>query len=379
MNRLMALGALSLVALVGCAQDNSVTGLGADRTAGIATSAAMAADEPGAVYALTNGAGGNAVAMYARAANGSLAWVGSVATGGTGAGASLGSQGVIALSDDGRRLFAVNAGSNDVSAFQVTARGLSLSDRVASGGIRPISLTVHGNLLYVLNAGGDGNISGFTVGTNGTLTPIAGSTRSLSGSAVGPAQISFSPNGRWLIVTEKATSRLDVYAVGPDGLPSAAITTASAGGTPFGFAFGHRDELFVSEAAGSASSYTIDGSGGGALVVASGAVLTHQGAPCWAVVTKNGKFGYTANAQGGSISGFAIANDGSIGLIDADGRTAVVGSGNIDLAVSGNSRYLYQLNGNRSISGFRIEADGHLTPAGNVAGLPASTVGLVAR
>jgi 6-phosphogluconolactonase (cycloisomerase 2 family) len=375
----MALGALSLVALVGCAQDNSVTGLGADRTAGIATSAAMAADEPGAVYALTNGAGGNAVAMYARAANGSLAWVGSVATGGTGAGASLGSQGVIALSDDGRRLFAVNAGSNDVSAFQVTARGLSLSDRVASGGIRPISLTVHGNLLYVLNAGGDGNISGFTVGTNGTLTPIAGSTRSLSGSAVGPAQISFSPNGRWLIVTEKATSRLDVYAVGPDGLPSAAITTASAGGTPFGFAFGHRDELFVSEAAGSASSYTIDGSGGGALVVASGAVLTHQGAPCWAVVTKNGKFGYTANAQGGSISGFAIANDGSIGLIDADGRTAVVGSGNIDLAVSGNSRYLYQLNGNRSISGFRIEADGHLTPAGNVAGLPASTVGLVAR
>ena len=108
-------------------------------------------------------------------------------------------------------------------------------------------------------------------------------------------------------------------------------------------------------------------------------MLTHQGAPCWAVVTKNGKFGYTANAQGGSISGFAIDNDGSIGLIDADGRTAVVGGGNIDLAVSGNSRYLYQLNGNRSISGFRIATDGHLTAVGNVAGLPASTVGLVAR
>jgi 6-phosphogluconolactonase (cycloisomerase 2 family) len=113
--------------------------------------------------------------------------------------------------------------------------------------------------------------------------------------------------------------------------------------------------------------------------VASGAVSTHQGAPCWAVVTKNGKFGYTANAQGGSISGFAIANDGSIALIDADGRTGVVGAGNIDLAVSGNSRYLYQLNGNRSISGFRIETDGHLMAVGNVAGLPASTVGLVAR
>jgi len=97
------------------------------------------------------------------------------------------------------------------------------------------------------------------------------------------------------------------------------------------------------------------------------------------LIGQNGKFGYTANAQGGSISGFAIDNDGSIGLIDADGRTAVVGGGNIDLAVSGNSRYLYQLNGNRSISGFRIATDGHLTAVGNIAGLPASTVGLVAR
>ena len=315
--------------------------------------------------------------MYARSADGSLSSSGTFSAGGIGAGSSLGSQGALALSDDGRWLFAVNAGSDDISAFQITPPGLALTSRVASGGIRPISVTVHDNVVYVLNAGGDGNISGFTVGNGGALTPIAGSTRSLSGSAVGPAQVAFSPNGRWLVVTEKATNRLDVYAVGSDGSASAANTTASAGGTPFGFAFGHRDELFVSEATGSASSYTIDDSG--ALALASGAVLTHQGAPCWAVVTKNGKFGYTANAQGGSISGFAIANDGSIGLIDADGRTAVVGGGNIDLAVSGNSRYLYQLTGNRSISGFRIEADGHLTAVGNIAGLPASTVGLVAR
>lgn len=371
MNRLMATGTLALVAIAACSQDNSVTGLAAHRAVQIE------ADAQGAVYALTNQAAGNAVAVFGRSADGSLAWQGSVVTGGAGAGSSLGSQGAIALSDDGRWLFAANAGSNDVSAFQVTAGGLSLRDRAASGGIRPISLTVHGDVLYVLNAGGDGNIGGLRVGAAGTMTPIAGSTRSLSGSAVGPAQVSFSPNGRWLIVTEKATSRLDVFAVGSGGVASAAITTASAGGTPFGFAFGHRGELFVSEAAGSASSYVIDGSG--ALVVASGAVLTHQGAPCWAVVTKNGKFGYTANAQGGSISGFAIDNDGSISLIDGDGRTASVGGGNIDLAVSGNSRYLYQLNGDRSISGFRIEADGHLSPAGRTAGMPASTVGLAAR
>ena len=376
MNKIMAVGALTLVALGGCAQDHNVTGLAADRALELNASAVAAANAPGAVYALTNVAGGNAVAMYSRGADGRLSWSGSVSTGGAGAGASLGSQGALALSDDGRWLFAVNAGSNDVSAFRVTSSGLELTDRVASGGLRPISVTVHGNMLYVLNAGGDGNISGFRVGNDGALAPLAGSTRPLSGNGVGPAQVAFSPTGAWLVVTEKTTNRLDIYAVGSDGLVSGVNTAASAGGTPFGFAFGHRDELFVSEAAGSASSYIVGTAG---LTVASGAVLTHQGAPCWAVVTENGRYGYTANAQGGSISGFAIASDGSISLIDGDGRTAVVGGGNIDLAVSGNSRYLYELNGNRSITGFRIEADGHLTAVGNVAGLPASTVGLVAR
>ena len=371
MNRLMVLGTLALGAFAACSPDsNSVTGLAADRAVQIE------ADAPGAVYALTNQATDNAVAVLARSADGALTWQASVPTGGSGAGSSLGSQGALALSDDGRWLFAVNAGSNDISAFQVRPSGLSLTSRVASGGSQPISLTVRGGLVYVLNAGGDGNISGFRVGNDGALAPLAGSTRPLSGSGVGPAQVSFSPTGAWLVVTEKTTNRLDIYAVGSDGLVSGVNTAASAGGTPFGFAFGHRDELFVSEAAGSASSYIVGTAG---LTVASGAVLTHQGAPCWAVVTENGRYGYTANAQDGSISGFAIASDGSISLIDGDGRTAVVGGGNIDLAVSGNSRYLYELNGNRSISGFRIEADGHLTTVGNVAGLPASTVGLVAR
>jgi len=377
MNKTVALSTLALALVAGCSQDHNVTGLATDRAVGMRASAvASNADAPGAVYALTNQSA-NGVATFARGADGSLTWSGSVSTGGTGAGSGLGSQGALALSDDGRWLFAVNAGSNDVSAFRVTASGLELTSRVSSGGVRPISLTLHGNVLYVLNAGGDGNISGFSIGTDGELAAISGSTRALSGANVGPAQVAFSPEGQRLVVTEKATNRLDVFSVDGDGVASTATSTASAGGTPFGFAFGHRDELFVSEAAGSASSYVF--AHNGSLSVASGAVLTHQGAPCWAVVTQNGKFGYTANAQGGSISGFAIGNDGSINLIDADGRTAVVGGGNIDLAVSGNSRYLYQLNGDRSISGFRIEADGHLTPAGRSVTLPASTVGLVAR
>ena len=377
MHRRGALGAVAMVVLAACAQDHTVTGLAADRAPSLTSPTTAGSDAPGAVYALTNQASGNAVAMYARAADGSLSWIGAVPTGGTGTGASLGSQGALALSDDGRWLFAVNAGSNDVSALRVTPSGLSLASRVASGGIGPSSVTVHGNLLYVLNAGGAGNISGFSIGGDGALTPLSGSTRALSGAGVGPAQVSFSPNGDWLVVTEKATNRIDLYAVDGDGVAGARSTSPAAGGTPFGFAFGHRSDLFVSEAAGSASSYLIGGDG--TLTVASGAVSTYQGAPCWAAVTKNGKFGYTANAHSGSISGFAIADDGTIALIDAGGRTADVGAGNVDLAISGNGRYLYQLNGNRSITGFRIESDGHLTVVGTSASLPTSTIGLVAQ
>src|SRR2546427_9463023 len=199
MNKIAALSTLALVALAACAHDHSVTGLAADRAIAVdASSAALAADAPGAVYALTNQAGGNAVAIFSRTADGHLSWSGSIATGGTGAGSSLGSQGALALSDDGRWLFAVNAGSNDVSAFQVTPGGLALTSRLSSGGVRPISLSVHGNVVYVLNAGGGRHVSGFTPGGTGPVTPVIGPARALCATAVGPVQSTLTPNTSWI-------------------------------------------------------------------------------------------------------------------------------------------------------------------------------------
>jgi len=380
MTKHLALFALAAAALSACEENRGIT-----NPAVMAVEASRQAQRaedrdgrtgPRAVYTLTNQVAGNSVAVFARAADGTLSAAGSVATGGTGTGAGLGSQGALALSDDGRWLFAVNAGSNDVSVFRVGRDGLSLLDRTSSGGTRPISLTVHGHVLYVLNAGGDGNISGFALGTTGALTPISGSTRSLSGTNVGPAQVSFSPDGRRLVVTEKTTNLLDVYTVDGNGAASGPASVASAGTTPFGFAFGRHDDVFVSEAVGSASSYELGRTG--SLTVVSGAVLTHQGAPCWLVVTDSGRYAYTANAQGGSISGFGIARDGSISLLDASGATAVVGRGATDLALSGNSRYLYNLVGG-SVLAFRVQEDGHLALLGTVGGLPAGTVGLAAQ
>jgi 6-phosphogluconolactonase len=186
----------------------------------------------GAVYTSTNSAGGNEVKAYERAGDGSLKPAGTFATDGLGTGAGLGSQGALALKHG--LLYAVNAGSDDISAFTVKPHGLRLIGTTASGGDQPISLTVHGDLLYALNAGA-GSITGFTGAKDGELEPLAGSTQPITGT--GPAQVQFSNDGGVLVVTNKGTNTIDTFVVGDDGTPAAAVSHDSAGETPFGFDF----------------------------------------------------------------------------------------------------------------------------------------------
>src|SRR5436305_1920706 len=77
--------------------------------------AALARGNVGAVYTLTNAAAGNRVAVFDRASDGALTPAGTYSTGGLGSGDGLGSQGALALSQGNKWLFAVNAGSNEIS------------------------------------------------------------------------------------------------------------------------------------------------------------------------------------------------------------------------------------------------------------------------
>jgi 6-phosphogluconolactonase len=239
------------------------------------------------VYTETNRVAGNEVQTYHTSYDGSLVQTGSIATGGRGTDNGLGSQGAVVLTRSGRLLFAVNAGSDDVSAFAVTPRGLVWVDRIASGGSRPISLTVHADLLYVLNAGGEGNIAGFRIMGNGRLKAIPGSIKPLSSSNAAPAQIEFDREGDVLVVTEKATNRISVYGI-EDDLPVGPTALPSVGATPFGFEFDRHNNLLVSEAFGGAagasalSSYDLD-MYPLALETISGSVPTNQTAACWVV------------------------------------------------------------------------------------------------
>ena len=204
------------------------------------------------VYTQTNDPSGNQIIAYRRAADGTLTQLGAHDTGGLGTGTPhLASQGSVVLSDDGRWLFAVNAGSDDLSIFAVAADGLALVDRVEAGGVRPTSITAHHDLLYVLSSGDQdapASLHGFELSDDGHITPLEGSRRQLSRPDADPAQIGFSPDGRTLVVTERATDSISSFVVGQDGSVEGPTVMASSGATPYGFDFTQAGVLMVTEA-----------------------------------------------------------------------------------------------------------------------------------
>src|SRR5215210_611257 len=82
----------------------------------------------GVVLTMSNGAKANKVWIWSRGADGSLAFIGKVATGGRGTGGSLSNQGGLTLSDDGNWLYVVNAGSDTLSVFRVNGTTLTRTD-----------------------------------------------------------------------------------------------------------------------------------------------------------------------------------------------------------------------------------------------------------
>lgn len=431
-----SLTSAALVALVACGVSMTMFAMSKAEAAppaqGNATAAAVGINRgAGAVYAMTNALANNQIKVFRRAFDGSLTLVQTVATGGGGSGFqrqgidSLGSQGGLILDSGHRHLFAVNTetqkSNNDdchmgtISSFLVGADGtLTLADTVSSGGLFPDSLTVHGNQLFVLNAGGPGttpacgvgpNITGFIVGADGHLRAIAGSTQSIDPGTCdsgnfppgfdcgqnppafprSPAQIGFTPDGDFIIVTVKSTNTIYVFPRDDYGRPLAPTLHQYVGPnqpTYFGFSFDKNGILLVDEAfgtsptipapnAGSVSSFAI-GRHTGTLTPISASVPNMQTTPCWAVVDPYGHL-FVSNNNSDSISSYKIGSDGSLTLLDKAAETSM-GSGPNDMTIVTdrfNSSFLYANNaGNGTVGAWKISADGTLTPIGTYAGLP---------
>ena len=335
------------------------------------------------VFVQTNDAEANQVVAYRRDADGNLADAGVFATGGRGSGMPhLASQSSIVADATGTRLFVANAGSDDVSVLAIGGDGLTLVDR-AHVGTAPTSIAIHGDLAYVLCTGGSAQITGLRVGVDGSLATIPGSARGLSTPGADPAQISFSPDGSTLVVTERATDAISAFAVAADGSAAGPTVIASSGKTPYGFEFTQGGALVVSEAAGgmlgaaSASSYRLEAPS--QLAAVSGPIGNTRSEVCWTVVSPDDRFAYVTNFGDGTISSYTIAEDGAIALLDPVAARTVDGQKGIrDEALTGDGRFLYALHADvQKVFGWTVGEDGALDPVGSFgSGLPETVAGL---
>jgi 6-phosphogluconolactonase len=330
------------------------------------------------VYTIDNAAA-NSVLQFQVAPNGMLTQTGTFSTHGSGTGSALASQGAVALTDDGRWLVTVDAGSNELTVFQVNGDGsLTFASKAGSHGTTPISVAIDDDTVYVLNAGTStvaGNIAGFTLRGDGQLVHIAGSDRPLGGApGSSPEQIGFNDRGNVLVVTEKGANLIDTYTVGRDGVAVGPATTTSNSAGPYGFAFTSRGTLVVSEAAaGSLSSYSV--SRDGSLSLISGSVPDFGAAPCWVAVSHDGRYAYTSNAHGGTISSYTVSHGGTLTLLQS--VAGVTSIPTLDLAFGGNNHFLFALNGGQ-VTTFQTSLDGSITQVSVLGGLPASATGLAA-
>ncbi len=326
-----------------------------------------------AVFVMTDNPAGNAVAAYHRASDGALTLAGTYSTGGRGgvlAGSVVdhtASEGSLAYDRASGLLLAVNPGSNTVAVFRVCGDQLKLSQVISSRGDFPVSVTVHGNHAYVLNALGGGSISGFSI-SGARLSPIRGSFRSLGlGSTAStpftstPGQVTFSPDGKALFVTTKAaTNAVDVFAVHPDGRLSASPTVNTlTGDVPFAVAFDWAGHVLVAEAGPNAVA-TFRLSAAGALKQLAVAD-TGQLATCW--IVRDGRHFYASNAGSGSVSGFDAGSSGALTSIG----TTKTDAGTVDATAAGHGRFLYVQTGKAGVvDEFAVGGGGVLTPVGSV-------------
>jgi 6-phosphogluconolactonase (cycloisomerase 2 family) len=331
-------------------------------------SAAEHSDGGSAVFVQTNDPTGNSIVAYDRKHDGTLSVDATYSTGGLGGRAAgsasdpLASQGSLVYDAEHFLLFAVNAGSNSISVFGVDGDALHLHQVIGSGGAFPASLAVHEDTLYVLNAGGAVNVSGFRI-DDGTVQPLPTGTRSL-GLALSnpppflasPAQVGFTPDGERLVVTGKTNNFIDVFAVLHDGRLSSSPVQTPDGSVPFAFVFSPSDQLDLVNAAGNLAPSEVNDNG---TVTSEGAPVPNgQAAACWIVVARD--FAYVANTGSNDVSAYRIGDDGKVTLVNATAATGVGGA--IDETVSGGGRFLYvQVGLGSSVNAYAVHADGSLS------------------
>jgi 6-phosphogluconolactonase len=341
---------------------------------------------PGYIYVNDNTATSNTVAGFRRRPDGSLTPLSGspFTTQGAGPGTAVGSQGSLQSALGGRYVLVADAGSNQISVLAAGFAGRLQpvpGGTVASGGIKPVSIAVHGNLVYVANAGpGGSNYTGFVLGFDGRLHPLAGSTVALPDSAQ-PGDVLFNATGTRLVGTRVASSQIDSFMVDPFGRLHAASGSpyAAQGVGPFGSEFRPTDpdQLYVSNAHGGAGAGTVsafhDGFAGTLSSIGASPFADLQTAPCWVEISHDGRVLFAVNTAQPSISSFAINPDGTLTLLgSAQFKGNPTGLAPVDPRLSPDGRTLSVVDsGTDQVSTFAVDG-------GTLTELPSSPAALPA-
>jgi 6-phosphogluconolactonase (cycloisomerase 2 family) len=325
--------------------------------------------------AVNSGDGPTAVEAYGRERlGGQLDHIGRAMTGGTNSSDLAGLQ-QNALASDGRHVYAVNTGSNTLSALAIGHRGdLSFIQQVSSGGLRPVSIAIYGNHLYVANAGATpeetpqpATVVGFTILPNGALA------RSLCQNATATpgdlfnvvADLAINPSGTTLVLNGLGSNKIDSFAIDLLGCLHKR-TTLSGGGGAFGVKFrpGTDElvvtralpELFTEDPAPGVGSYRVSRDGRIAQFdqyVDPDKSDVGLRDPCWIAFAQDGVHFWTSSFIPRSLNAFSLDHSGKLTRVSeyqpgdsvADpsnpGATLVVGS--LDLATDRAQTHLYQI------------------------------------
>jgi 6-phosphogluconolactonase (cycloisomerase 2 family) len=345
----------------------------------------------GHVYVNDNTAGTNTIGAFDQHSDGSLTTMaGSPFTaGGAGTGTITGSQGSIQSTADGNWVLAVDAGSNQISVLAIGANG-SLSPApgspVSSGGLVPVSIAVHGGLVYVANKGNGtsgSNYTGFTLGDDGRLTPLSDSTVPLPPTAL-PGDILFNGTGKNLIGievggTDPSTFLIDSFLVGADGrlTPAAGSPFPAEAAGPFGSEFSPTDphHLYVSNAHGgtnngSVSAFSVNPNAKVKSITGS-PFADQQTAPCWVEISHDGRYLFTVNTGSTTISRYRILANGTLSLIGSTPFSSGTGIAAFDARLDAAGTHLYVVDSAiASVSGFAVNGGSLSELSSSPASLP---------
>ena len=357
---------------------------------------------PEPVYLDGNTAGANTIAGFVRNGNGSLtALPGSpFAAGGAGL-AGVPSQDAVKFADHGRYLLAVDAGSNQISVLRVGWHG-SLTpvpgSPFSSGGVEPNSIAVHDDLVYVSNLGSP-NYTGFFLTPWGSLRPIPNSTVTLpAGENTG--DIVINNEGTKLIGaviggTTPGSSVINAFRVNWDGrlavAPGSPYPAQGLGAFGSEFSPINPNQVFVSNAHNGPGLGTVsafEDSWNGALSpIGASPFADNQTAPCWLVVSHDGRRLYALNTGTGSVSSYSVAADGTLTLLASTPLTDAAGGAitGTDVTVSNDDSTLYVNEAkNGTVGAYAINPDGSVTqlpgsPYATGFGADSATIGVAAN